>query len=329
MALTNSEYELIMREYDELRMAQVTAQQKRRDEVYAALPVLEEIDEQLIHGSIQAAKLSFMGNDSALENLAETNARLSEQKKELMVRGGFPADYLELRYRCSICKDTGFIKHHPCRCYKQAVIEHFYMDKGRRDLLDRENFSTFDPTLFSKERYDDSEEQSNYDVMMENVANLKDYCANFEKKKRNLMIYGNTGVGKSFLTNCMAKALLDRGFTVISISAIRLFELLEKTHFHKNDEDVAQSFRDTDLLTDCDLLIIDDLGTEVSTNFTKSQLFDLIETRFHLNKPIVLSTNLNLDQIRMRYSDRISSRLFLYTLVWVKGEDLRIKKQML
>lgn len=328
MALTNSEYEIIMREYEDLRLSEQKEQERRKKEVYEALPVLESIDEQLISGSVRALRLSFAGNDAALKNLAETNDQLSRQKKMLMVQQGFPEDYLEIAYRCPACRDTGFVNGKPCRCYKQAVIEHFYMDPGRRELLNRENFSTFRPELFSKERTDETTGLSYYDMMQQNVQRMKDFCVNFETRKRNLIIYGNTGVGKSFLTNCIAKALMDRGYTVMSTSANHLFELLENHRFHRNDEG-NEGARNCDMLTECDLLIIDDLGSEMITSFTKTELFNLIETRSHLNKPIIISTNLNLDEIRKRYSDRISSRLFLYTAVPIEGDDLRVKKQML
>ena len=327
MVLTNSEYETIMREYEELRLFEQKELERRRKEVYTALPVLESIDEQLIGGSIRALKQSFSGNEAAFDNLAETNRQLSEQKQALMRQKGFPEDYLEVSYRCPACKDTGLSGGKPCRCFKQSVISHFYMSPERRELLNRENFSTFRTDIFSKERIDETTGLSHYEEMQIILRQMKDYCANFETRKRDLLIHGATGVGKSFLTNCIAKALTDRGYTVLSIAANALFERLDTHWFHRDEEDRSAS-RSCEMLTECELLIIDDLGSEMTTQFTKSELFNLIEARHQLRRPIIISTNLSLNEIRERYTDRVSSRIFLYTAVQIKGRDLRIELQM-
>lgn len=328
MALNNSEYQTIMREYDELRLVNLREQRRRKEEVYKALPVLAEIDEQLIHGSIQSAKLALKGSPERLESLKRTNDMLISQKRSLIRTAGFPADYLDPIYRCPICKDTGYVNNETCRCFKQEIINHFFTDPGRRELLEKENFSTFDESLYSRTLVDESTGMTHYELMQDFLFKAKDYVAKFETNKRDMLVQGYTGVGKTFLTNCIAKALLDRGYTVMYLSAFRLFEIFQQYKFGK-DEDGAEAKRAFSTILDCDLLIIDDLGTELTNTYTNSQLFICMEERALRHKPIIISTNLSMEKIKNRYAERIASRLFNFQYIKIVGSDNRIKRSMM
>lgn len=325
MALTNSEHQMIMRDYEELQQYHREALAKRRASVYEKLPVLSEIDDQLIHGSVQSAKLALQGDSSALEALSRTNARLIQQKKELLRRAGYPDNYLEMTYRCKDCKDTGYVDHQPCHCFQQAIIDKFYLDPGRRELLTAENFSTFNFEFYSKESIDQTSGLSYYDIAKLAFERAVTFVNRFSKSYTNLRINGSTGVGKTFLTNCIAKALLDSGYTVLYLSAFRLFELFEKYRFgdKEDSKDAAKNFG---MILDCDLLIIDDLGTEMNNSYTNSQLFICLEERDLRKASTVISTNLTIDEIRRRYSERIASRMMNFESITLMGKDIRVKK---
>ncbi len=328
MALNNSEYQVIMREYDELRLANLREQKRRKERVYEALPVLAEIDEQLIHGSVQSAKLALRGDPELLLSLKRTNDRLIGQKKDLIRCAGFPESYLEPIYRCPLCKDTGYVNHEFCRCFRQSVINHFFMDPGRRELLERENFSTFDESLFSRTTVDESTGSTHYELMKDFLQKSKEYVEHFDTAKRNLLIRGETGVGKTFLTNCIAKALLDKNYTVLYLSSFRLFEIFEQYKFGHEDES-TNARRAFDTILECDLLIIDDLGTELTNTYTNSQLFICMEERGLRHKPIIISTNLSMEKIKKRYAERVVSRLFNFQYIRILGHDNRIKRSMM
>ncbi len=325
MALTNSEHQMIMRDYEDLRQYHREALTRRREEVYDRLPILTTIDEQLIHGSVQSAKLALQGDSSALNALSRTNALLIKQKQELLRRAGYPDDYLDMTYRCKDCKDTGYVDHQACHCFQQAVIDKFYLDPGRRELLATENFSTFNFEYYSKESIDQSSGLSYYEIARRAFERAITFVNTFGSHPTNLRIQGNTGVGKTFLTNCIAKALLDSGYTVMYLSAFRLFELFEKYRFG-DKADSKDAAKDFGMVLDCDLLIIDDLGTEMNNSYTNSQLFICLEERALRKASTIISTNLSIDEIRRRYSERIASRMMNFEGIPLRGTDIRVKK---
>ncbi len=157
------------------------------------------------------------------------------------------------------------------------------------------------------------------------VTNCHDFIDNFENKPKNIFFYGNTGVGKTFLSNCIAKELLDAGYSVIYFTAFQLFDILSKGVFEKDADAIAAHQN----IFDCDLLIIDDLGTELSNSFTTSQLFLCVNERILRQKSTIISTNLNLEQIAEIYSERTLSRISSnYSFIKLFGDDIRIKKRL-
>ncbi|MCQ2423025.1 MAG: ATP-binding protein [Lachnospiraceae bacterium] len=329
MGLTNSEYDAILREYDELQAQNRYDRQMRRQEVYKAIPVLNELDERIASGSVAATTLALRGDEAAIENNRRAISLIVSQKKQLMRQAGFPEDYMELRYRCPLCKDTGFTNNEMCYCFKQAIIDRYYLDPGRKALLEKENFSTFNAEYYSDEAIDETTGDTFREVALDARARAISYVENFDTNRRNLLLIGSTGVGKTFLSNCIAKALMITGHTVMYLSAFRLFEIFEEYRFGKKD-DSDKAGKDFDMILDCDLLIIDDLGSEIANAYTTSQLFVCMEERHLHGKPILISTNLTADQIRARYSERISSRLFNnYQYIKLLSDDIRVKKLFL
>ena len=212
-----------------------------------------------------------------------------------------------------------------CHCFKQAIINTVYSQSNIREILSRENFSTLSFDYYSDEQKNPATGLSALATAKLAVTNCHEFIDNFENKPKNIFFYGNTGVGKTFLSNCIAKELLDVGYSVIYFTAFQLFDILSKGVFEKDADAIAAHQN----IFDCDLLIIDDLGTELSNSFTTSQLFLCVNERILRQKSTIISTNLNLEQIADIYSERTLSRISSnYSFIKLFGDDIRIKKRL-
>ena len=212
----------------------------------------------------------------------------------------------------------------PCHCLKQYEINSLYANSNLSDILEKENFNTFNPDF-----YDNSHIIENLSLTArENILRVRDVCLDFVKHfdtaYDNLIFYGETGVGKTFLTHCIAKELLDTSHTVVYLTSLQLFDILEKNKFYKTDEYINNE--QVSYILNCELLIIDDLGTELANSFTTSQLYYFIEERHMKQKSTIISTNLSFQELRERYSERIFSRFTgYYNFYMIAGDDIRIK----
>lgn len=327
MALKNDQYNRVLREYDERRLRNKYELDKRRQEAYQAIPKLKELEDELISLSAQSGRLALFGNTGALDELKSNSSKLKEQQKQLILDNGYPEDYLLIQYNCNKCKDTGFIGNEKCNCFKQAIADMIYEGSNIKSVLDRENFSAFSFKYYSDDYIDESIGLSPLSNMQKIVASCKSFIRHFDKKNENLLFLGNTGVGKTFLANCIAKELLDKGYTVIYLTAFRLFDILEKYKFGREAENSLAAADQFEYILDCDMLIIDDLGTELSNSFTTSQLYLIINERLLRQKSTLISTNLSLDNLNTNYSERIYSRIISnYCIRRVVGEDIRLHK---
>ncbi len=327
MALKNDQYNRILREYDERRFRSKYELDKRIQEVYEAIPRLREIEEEIISLSAQSGRQALFGNTKALEELKDSTFKLKKVQTQLLVDKGYPPDYLNMQYHCNKCKDTGFIVNEKCNCFKQSIADMIYEGSNIKSVLDRENFTTFSFNYYADDYIDESINLSPRSNMQKVVAGCKNFIKNFDKNNENLLFLGNTGVGKTFLANCIAKELLDRGYTVIYLTAFRLFDILEKYKFGKDAENVLAASNQFEYILDCDLLIIDDLGTELGNSFTTSQLYLIVNERLLRLKSTLISTNLSLDNLNTNYSERIYSRIISnYGIRRIIGEDIRLHK---
>lgn len=318
-------YARLLREYEETRNRHLHEQKERRETVYKELPAFTELDRQIAEASVSAARAALDGDSSAMNCLKEHNRQISEQKKALLVSAGYSPDYLELTYTCPDCMDTGFIGAEKCHCFKQALTFALSEASTLPHRLEKENFDTFSFSYYD-DRTDPQLQVTPRENMKKIVAAAKQFVDEFDTTPRSLLIYGNTGVGKTFLTNCIAKALLDTAHHVVYMTSHGLFEVFENHRFHHTDEDDASLYR---YIFDCDLLIIDDLGTEVANTFTNSMLYTCINERLLHRKSTIISTNFSIDQLRDCYSERIFSRITGdYTLWKLFGKDIRILKRM-
>ncbi len=326
MALKNYQYNKILREYDMKQLKNKHDLDIRTEEVYRVIPELKEIDDAVVTCAVQSAKLLLMGDDKPLPVLKKMTEEASAKRISLLEKHGYPKDYLLPAYHCPDCKDTGYIGNEKCHCFKQAIVDIVYSQSNIKTAILRENFDTFSYDYYSEEYVDPSTRLSPRENIKKVAEASWNYINHFDKEYNNLLLYGNTGVGKTFLANCIAKELLDRAHTVIYLTAFQLFDILEKNKFGKG-EDNFEFQNQFDYILDCDLLIIDDLGTELNNSFVNVQLYLCINERFLRRKSTIISTNLSLDNINTIYSERVFSRIASnYTLLKIVGEDIRLKK---
>lgn len=316
MPLTNTQYDRIFRQYEEKQRQNRLETLRRRDQVYESLPEYRELEDAVASLSVAQGKKLLAGDDAALDNLRKDLAALKERKKRLLSDAGLPADYLEPVFSCPDCRDTGYIGREKCHCLKQAEITLLYEQSGIQDMLKRNNFS-----LLSYEYYTGE----GLALFKHAVETCLSFIKNFNSDYRNLFFYGTVGTGKSFLSGCVAKELMDRGYSVIYFGAAGLFDLLSSVSFDaKNRDERQNTYSD---LYRCDLLILDDLGTELTNQFTASQLFSLLNERHLGKKSTLISTNFSLAELRDRYSDRIFSRITSnFEVCRLAGEDIRMYK---
>ena len=325
MPLTNTQYDQIMRGYQDRQLKRQQLIDTRREEIAAKIPKITELDAQIASLSVRRARQLLDGDASALTDLHDQIQTLSARKQECLQNAGYPADYFQPPYTCPDCHDTGFIGDEKCHCFKQAMVDLLYRQSNIHEVLERENFDTFDIRYYSdaKNRNLGISPRENMQAVLNTCH---DFIDHFDEQARNLLFYGDTGVGKTFLTNCVARELLNTSHTVIYLTAFHLVDILQNNTFGNDDMDDSDENMFHYIL-DCDLLIIDDLGTELNNAFVTSQLFLCINERLLARKSTIISTNLSLDELQNEYSERIFSRLISnYEIMLILGDDIRIKK---
>lgn len=317
----------ILREYEKKRDKAIFEQKKRQKEVYEKIPKIKEIDNQISKIGFLISKAILENPDSYEEYVNKIKEKLELLKREkaiLLTENNIPLEYLDINYSCNMCKDTGFLETgEKCNCLKQALINKYYKMSNIENMLKKENFQTFDISIFSPEPYGE-DNISPRENMMEILNICEGFVFNFdEDNEENLLFYGSTGLGKTFMCNCIAKALLDKNKIVIYQTAFKILEIIEGYKFRRNQESEIYS-DDYNLLFDSDLLIIDDLGTELTNTFTNTEIFNIVNSRLIEGKKTIISTNLSLKEIANTYTDRIFSRIFSkFTLLKFFGPDLR------
>jgi len=326
MGLKNFQYNKVMREYDAKQLRNRHNVEDKYKRIIEAIPSLRELDNCIAEESVAVTKLALRGDTKAIEELRQKIKELSKEKENLLVANGYPADYLTPDYDCPICKDTGYVGREKCQCFKQAIVDLLYSQSNMRAAIETENFETFSYDYYDKSYVEPTTKLTPYDNMRKVVRECVNFIKNFDNQFDNLLFYGNTGVGKTFLSNCIARELIRTSRTVIYLTSFQLFDILEKNKLKKGDDDFEIQEQFSGIL-DCDLLIIDDLGTELNNSFISSQLYLVINERILSQKSTIISTNLSLDELNRQYSERIFSRITSnYKLLKIVGEDIRLKK---
>lgn len=319
----------ILKEYDSLRLKEKEALIQKQNEVYAKIPEMEALQNELVE-LMGTASRNIINNpqdaESTIPYLKKRVRALRKKEQKLLEEHGFPPDYLLPKYRCPICQDTGYVGDmikNRCKCLTQRILIETYQLSDMQDL-DIQNFQTFNPDVFPN-TYPKGSKVTQREYMVAVKKRLLGYVEHFPNNKRKTILFtGKTGLGKTFLLNCLAKAIMDKGYTVMRITSYKLFDRLFFSSLRNKEESIEL----LSYLFDIDVLIIDDLGTETRrNNYTQEDLFNILNERMLTAKHTFLSTNLSLSDIQDRYSDRIASRLFDTSntiLIKFIGEDLRI-----
>ncbi|MDY5435668.1 ATP-binding protein [Peptostreptococcus porci] len=320
----------ILTEYQKTRQRNKNLLEERINEIHEKFPEIKKLSDQIRDNGIKMAKaaLSSTSNEE-LEKLSDYQEKLINQKNISLEENNIPSDYLKLKYDCDICRDTGFVESGAqCKCFKQKIINNLYRMSNLEKILEKDNFSNFNLDLYPDEiveGYDKSPKENMRDIIMDVYHYIQNFGTYSSDEKNNLLFWGKPGLGKTFLCSCIAKDILNNGYTVIYQTSFNLMEIIEKYKFHRNDctSDDMENFRN---LFECDLLIIDDLGTELVNSFITSELFNIINDRLNANKKIIISTNLNPPQIGREYTDRVLSRIIgNFKIYEFYGNDLRLK----
>lgn len=323
MPLQNYQYDTIMREYSRRQAQSRYDLEQRRSAVYGEIPRLQDIDQEVASLSASKARALLGGRESGLEDLKSSIAMLSRERAELLAAHHYPGDYLEPHYVCPLCQDTGYIGSQKCTCFKKAEIELLYTQSNLNEILEKENFDHFSFDYYSDTITNDATGLSARETALRAYNTARSFVRDFDSRFQNLFFYGNTGVGKTFLSHCIAGELLKSAHCVLYFSAFDLFDMLAQSTFSRK----AESTGEEHFIFDCDLLIIDDLGTELTNSFVSSQLFLCINERIMRKKSTIISTNLKLEDFSDTYSERTFSRIASnYQMVKLIGKDIRIEK---
>ncbi len=332
MSLTNEQFDAVRQEYARRLAAAHRLQARRIQEVYEAVPDMRRIDAEKSDLAIAAAKASLLGRGQSPEDVQQQLASLSAQAEQALAAAGYAADYLDMPYTCKDCQDTGLIDGQKCHCFEDLVTQMFYADPAVSGITDKDSFDAFRLDYYPEEmvrRINGREERIRPRETMEHILRI---CMQFAGRFANepadgagsLLLTGGVGLGKTFLSRCIAGEVIRSGHSVIYVSAAEQFRRLGDQFF---SHDTAYS--DTmDRLSTCDLLILDDLGTEVSGSVTHSILFQLLNRRIQDNRSTIISTNLDMQGLGDTYSERSISRIAgAYTILPFYGEDIRVKKK--
>lgn len=308
---------------ENIRSANRAEESLRRSEVYLRIPEIREIDAALRGHMTELVGLALGRPGRSAEELERENLALQARRAELLTQAGYPADYLDPIYNCPLCRDSGWKDEKICVC-----LEKLYKQEQTKELSpllggDEQSFDTFRMDYYSPIPL--AEGQPSPRSRMERVFRVcRAYADGFTAESSNLLFTGAPGLGKTFLSAAIARVVAENGFSVAYDTVSGLLNVFEKEKFSRDEDEQADAASRVRQLLSCDLLILDDLGTELSTAFTQSALYNLIDGRLRSGKKTVISTNLNRDGIAGRYGAQLTSRLCgEYQWVEFLGRDIR------
>ena len=302
---------------------------RRREEVLARIPAVSIIEAEITRLMTSVASDALRkGSDAgkAVEAAKEQCETLLKKRAELLKSGGYSANYIDEFFDCPKCHDTGYVLGKPCACLKSV-----YKDETVRELSSILNtngqcFDKFDLNYYSK--LSDSTGIIPYNTMCSVLDACKVYAERFSQSSVNLLFRGGTGLGKTFLSASIAKVVSENGFSVVYDTAVSIMEAFELQKFDRGGDGAIETSARVRRYMDCDLLILDDLGTEMTTNFTQSALYSLVNGRLISGGKTIITTNLTEDELRKRYSPQIVSRLEgEYLVLNFAGRDIRAVKR--
>ena len=312
---------------EEEKRRRAHALEQRRGEVEQRVPRVAEIDRRLRRTLLDVARVTFEGGDPTpkINALRDENLALQSEREHLLTAAGYPADALEDKPACPKCQDKGWVGARMCDCLKILCTQEQIKELSKLLNLGEQSFQNFNLEYYSTE-IDPKRGVS----PRENMIRVLDICRNYALRFGkyyfdNLYLYGNPGLGKTFLSACIARVVSENGYSVVYDTAGNIFSAFEAQKFSKDDEDAREAREETNRYRNCDLLILDDLGCELTTTFTQATLYTLINTRLVEGKRTVISSNMSPDELRRRYTPQIASRLEgEYRSLPFFGEDIRL-----
>ncbi|MBO5757886.1 MAG: ATP-binding protein [Clostridia bacterium] len=321
MGYNQDNFRRIREEYSRKYLEVQEAATKRREEIHAILPEVRLIDSQLSDMGLRIMQAALKSEDyhAAVARIERESMALEQQRAAILQKNGFPANYTQPHYECDACGDTGYIDYKMCDCMRKKLILAGYASSGIGTLMQTQSFANFSLEYYQNDRM-------THLLMQSNLERAKQYAATFHPaKSESLAMFGGTGLGKTHLSTAIAREVIEGGWDVVYVSCVDMFADYEAQRFGNSTG--TPTGADVSRYTDCDLLIIDDLGTELTNQFTTSCLYGLLNTRLNRHLPVILSTNLETDEFRKRYWDRITSRVLgNFTILPFKGTDIRRQK---
>lgn len=317
MAFNRENIARIRAEYTDRRRYAAEESERKKQALYKTVPELESMDREMSSVGLRAMQLAMEGGDveAAVAALKGAQDDLRARRAALLLRHGYPADYTDIRYQCEQCLDTGFVGTKMCACMRRALILAGYESSGLGALMQTQTFDSFSLKYYAgKDR----------ETVGENLQTLRQFAENFRAHRaENYLLAGPTGLGKTHLSTAVACTVIESGFDVVYDTAQGMFGAFESARFGRGESTVET----TDRYLSCELLILDDLGTEMTNTFTVSCLYNVINTRLSRGLSTIINTNLVLSELRQRYADRITSRLFgEFRILQFAGMDIRAQK---
>ena len=325
LALSNAQYDQVMREYSRIQAQDHHETALRRQTAYKDIPQLAALTASIAEAAVAGGTARLSGNTALAQQYDSKRHEADSEIRALLAAHGYPPDYLEMHYQCGDCKDTGYVNGQKCRCFKRIAIRLFYTQPSLQKALLSENFSTFSYQWYDDRDKDPGTGLTPRENMQGIVRECRNFVSHFEDGNRFLLFYGGPGLGKTFLSHCIAGELMKKGFSVLYYSASGLFDTLARSAFGK--EGATDPF--IDYILACDLLIVDDLGTEITNAFVSAAFFRILNERLAAGKSMLISTNLTLPDLASTYSERSFSRISSsFTLLGFYGEDIRIRQKL-
>lgn len=307
-----------------LREAELEA---RRDRLYRLDPQLGNIDSELRLTVLELIAGSFGGGDAdfSAEAVRERNLTLQEEYSRRIAELGYPADWLDDKPACEKCGDHGFVDGRMCSCLMELYRAEQLFELSRALNIGEESFDAFDLGYYSDDARGGMSERDHMELIYETCLN---YARRFGASRDSLLMTGGTGLGKTFLSTCIARVVSEAGFFVVYDTAVNIFNAFEGEKFSRSSSETEDFAELTRRYLSCDLLIIDDLGTEMMTSFVSSAVYTLINSRMTAGRATIINTNLSLEDMRRRYSPQTMSRIEgAFRILVFRGRDIRLQKK--
>lgn len=327
--MTADNFNRILSEYDKIQSRNKFLLSQRECEIDEKIPMYQKISHEIVTISMARSRALIQKRETSDINAYRQEIKaLSQKKKDLLIENGYPADYLDKILDCKDCSDSGYLPtNEKCHCLKERIFRALIQESTLTKRFSSDSFKTFNYDFYHSHQNSEADLQ-NLQLIHKIVDDCMNFVQNFDHSYSNILLTGHVGVGKTFLSNCIAQELLKRRKSIVYFSSQDFFDQLSSISFDGGlPPTVKRQLRDQ--IFRCDLLIIDDLGTELTNAFVESQLFACINERTLLKKPVIISTNLNLEQINALYKNRIYSRIAgEYKLYELPGNDIRIQQKL-